>query len=151
MKLTEEQVQAIVVPCLKADEEFLVSVSVSPQNEIKVRVDAYHGVPIERCVELSRIIEGAFNRDETDYSLEVSSAGLDAPFTVAEQYRKHVGDPISVLLKSGVRKDGTLLRLTEDGLVLSPIRNNKGSKHKEALPEEEEIKKEEIKEARYRF
>ena len=65
---------------------FPVSVSVSPKNEIKVYVDGMNGVCIDDCVDISRYIESHLDRDEEDFELTVSSAGLDQAFRVREQY-----------------------------------------------------------------
>lgn len=158
MKPTEEQIKSIVASLLTEGEEFLVSVKVSPRNEIRVRVDAYHGLSIDRCVALSRAIEVLLNRDEEDFSLEVSSAGLDMPYVVPEQYRKHVGDPITVLLKTGERLDGVLVRVEDEGkfVVGLPTKGKRGTSKKstEATAEpsnERVISSEEVKEACYRF
>lgn len=55
----------------------LVKVSNNKENNIKVFITREGGsVSIDDCVELSRFIESRLDRDQEDYSLMVSSAGV---------------------------------------------------------------------------
>lgn len=97
---------------------FLVEVRVTPANEIAVEVDSPEGVDIDFCCDLSRQIEQAFPRDEEDYSLEVGSAGLTAPFKVLGQYLKNVGGRVEVLTADGRKLKGTLDEADETGFTI---------------------------------
>lgn len=97
---------------------FLVDVSVSPENEIKVEIDNLEGVDIDHCVELTHEIEARFDRDVEDYELEVGSAGLTSPFKVKGQYLKNIGNKIEVLTKSGEKLKGTLTEVGDDSFVM---------------------------------
>ncbi len=77
----------------------MVEVSVNKKNVINVIVDGDEGMPISECVAVSRQIEGRYDRDEEDYELKVSSAGLDRPFKLLMQYKNYVGKEIVVLTK----------------------------------------------------
>ncbi|MBO4498853.1 MAG: ribosome assembly cofactor RimP [Bacteroidaceae bacterium] len=97
---------------------FLVDVSVSRDNRIVVEIDHPDGVWIDDCVELSRFIEGALDRDVEDYELEVGSAGIGQPFKVLQQYLNHIGQEVEVLPRTGAKLKGTLLSADNDGIVL---------------------------------
>lgn len=104
---------------LAGTDYFLVDLSVSPNNEVKVEVDSPNAVDIDYCVELSRAIEEAFSRDEEDYELEVGSAGLSAPFKVIGQYQKHIGDRVDVLTRDGKKLLGTLTEANPDNFTVT--------------------------------
>lgn len=87
---------------------FLVDLQISPANEIKVEIDSDTSVDIDRCVELTREIEGEFDRDVEDYELEVGSAGLTSPFKVPRQYSKYIGREVEVLAGDGRKYRGLL-------------------------------------------
>ena len=87
---------------------FLVDITVSGDNEIRIEIDSREGVDIDRCIELSRAIEEAFPRDEEDYELEVGSAGLTSPFKVLAQYEKNIGNKVEVLTRDGRKLHGVL-------------------------------------------
>ncbi len=94
---------------------FLVDVNVAPGNVINVEIDNADGVDIETCVDLTRKIEGRFDRDVEDYELEVGSAGLTSPFKVVGQYLKNIGNDIEVLTKDGRKLTGVLTEVEPDG------------------------------------
>ncbi|MDE5673765.1 MAG: ribosome assembly cofactor RimP [Muribaculaceae bacterium] len=93
---------------------YLVDVKVSPQNEITVEIDSDTCVDIDRCVQLTREIEGSFSREEEDYELEVGSSGLTSPFKVRRQYNKNLGNDVEVLTKDGKKYNGMLREAGDD-------------------------------------
>lgn len=93
---------------------YLVDVKVSPQNEITVEIDSDTCVDIDRCVQLTREIEGSFSREEEDYELEVGSSGLTSPFKVRRQYDKNLGNDVEVLTKDGKKYNGMLREAGDD-------------------------------------
>lgn len=99
---------------LGESEYFLVDVKVDGDNNVVVEIDGPEGVDIDYCVDLSRDIEAAFSRDEEDYSLEVGSAGLTAPFKVLGQYLKNIGNEVEVLTADGRKLKGRLDEADEE-------------------------------------
>lgn len=99
---------------LEGSDYFLVDLSVSASNEIKVEIDSMGSVDIDFCVELSRKIEAAFDREVEDYELEVGSAGFTSPFKVRKQYEKNVGNKIEVLTRDGKKLHGILAEVGDD-------------------------------------
>ncbi len=87
---------------------FLVDMQVKPDNDIVVEIDSQDGVDLDTCAMIHDRIESAFDRDKEDYSLEVGSAGLTAPFKVVEQYTKNLGKDVEVLTKEGKKIHGVL-------------------------------------------
>lgn len=97
---------------------FLVDLSISASNEIKVEIDSAGGVDIDYCIALSRAIEESFPREPEDYELEVGSAGLTAPFKVRGQYEKNIGNEVEVLATDGKKYRGTLREVTDNGFTV---------------------------------
>ena len=84
---------------------FIVDISVSKDNDIVIIIESEEGVvELDHCVGISRYFETKFDRETEDYSLTVSSAGLDQPFKVLKQYQKAVGTKVEVSLKGGKKK-----------------------------------------------
>lgn len=98
--IDKEEIHKYVESQLEGTDCFLVDVTVTPANDIEVLIDSPEGIDIDRCVELTRDIEKAFDRDKEDYSLQVGSAGLTSPFRVRRQYEMHIGDNVEVLYNS---------------------------------------------------
>jgi ribosome maturation factor RimP len=117
--ITADIVRKLVDEKLGEGPIFLVDISVNVGNKISIELDADAGVKvsIDDCVGVSRQVESNLDREQEDFSLEVSSAGLGQPLKLGRQYRKNLGREVSVLLKDGVEKIGTLLNVG-DGLTL---------------------------------
>jgi len=97
---------------------FLVEVAVKAGNVIRILVDRPDDISIDQCVEISRYLNGQFDREVEDFSLEVSSPGLNAPFKVRQQYEKNVGRKVEVLATDGTKYEGKLEGLTDDGFTV---------------------------------
>lgn len=103
---------------LEGTDYFLVSVSVSANNEIKVEIDSMGNADIDFCIALSRKIEEAFSREEEDYELEVGSAGLTSPLKVPQQYKKNIGNEVEVLARDGKKYTGVLDACDDEGFTI---------------------------------
>lgn len=131
MMISEQQIQQIVGDSLSGSKLFAVQISVSEGNAIKVLIDGDEGVGIADCKALSRAIEGSFDREEEDFSLEVSSGGADRPFQLPRQYRKHIGKMVELKLADNKMMEGKLIEFNEDSLVIEPhVNPGKGRKIK---------------------
>ncbi len=98
---------------------FIVDISVSKDNDIVLTIESENGkIELDDCVSLSRFFETKFDREVEDYSLTVSSAGLDQPFKVFRQYVKAVGSKVEVLLKGGKKMIATLEAADEESITL---------------------------------
>ncbi len=112
---------------LKDTEYFLVDLTVSASNEIKVEVDSFEDIDIDFCVGLSKAIEEAFPRDDEDYELEVGSAGFTSPFKVRKQYEKNLGNEVEVMARDGRKYIGVLEEVGDDSFLVSCVEKVKES------------------------
>ena len=67
---------------------------------------------------MSRFFETCFDREKEDYSLTVSSAGLDQPFKVLKQYLKAVGTKVEAQIKGGRKMVAVLEAADEESITL---------------------------------
>ena len=147
--ISKEEIKKVAELKIKQLAGYLVDVKVNTANVITVFFDRIEGVQVEHCLEISKYIEEHFDREIEDYELTVCSAGLDNAFMVNEQYQKHIGKEVGVLLTNGRRKKGIILSY-DDTLLLEVKKKKKGSR-KEYVVEEESIPKEEIKETKLKI
>ena len=99
---------------------FITDVSVSADNDIVIAIESEEGtVEMDDCVAVSERFQEIFNRDEEDYALTVTSAGLDQPFKILKQYRKAVGSLVEVKTRDGRKLIGTLTSAEEDAFTLA--------------------------------
>ena len=101
---------------------FLVEIRIKPTNNIKVFIDADEGVNLSNLIEynrkLYRQIEESGLYPDGNFSLEVSSPGLDEPLKMNRQYKKNIGRYVEVILQDATKKEGKLIETTEDGIVI---------------------------------
>lgn len=111
---------------------FLVSLRSHPTNNIKIFVDGDQGVTIEKCVSLNRklykFIEESQFYPDGDFSLEVSSPGLDESLQLPRQYQKNVGRNVEVILLDGSKIDGLLKETTELGILVEETKGKNKKK-----------------------
>jgi len=134
----EGQIQGLeqkVRTLIEAEPEiFLVEVRIKPTNNVKVFLDADKGMSLDRLIQYNRKLYK--DLEETsffpggDFSLEVSSPGLDEPLKLRRQYLKNIGRAIEVLRVDGVKNEGKLLTVSEDEIV---VEEEKGKGKKKEL------------------
>ena len=99
---------------------FITDVSVSADNDVTIAMESEEGiVEMDDCVAVSERFQEIFNRDEEDYALTVTSAGLDQPFKILKQYRKAVGSLVEVKTRDGRKIIGTLTSAEEEAFTLA--------------------------------
>lgn len=135
--ISKEVVQTLVDQWLADKDYFLCDLTITADDRILVEIDHEEGVWIEDCVALSRFIEEGLDRDETDFELEVGSAGIGQPFKVRRQYDIHVGDQVEVLTAAGRKLTGVLSEVGDDAFVLTTTEKVKAPGEKR--PRQEEV------------
>lgn len=133
--ILKEDIWTLIGDYLEKNSLFPVDITISKENDIEVTIDSFDRVDIENCVAISKIIEQGFNREIEDYSLTVTSAGLDQPFKMFDQYRKFLGKEVEVVLKSGGKQTGVLSKATESEIELTfqKLEKIEGKKKKEKI------------------
>jgi ribosome maturation factor RimP len=136
--IKETQLEAIgeMIASLIACEPaiFLVEIKIKPTNNVKVFLDGDQGISIGQCAEYNRslykLLEASDLFPGGDFSLEVSSAGLDEPLKLERQYRKNIGRDVEVTTVDGATVAGKLLTVDTDAVV---VEEEKGKNKKKQL------------------
>jgi ribosome maturation factor RimP len=133
--ISKEQIEVVVNECIDPEKEFVVDVSISANNKILVLLDSDEGISIERCVKVSREIEQNLDRDEMDFELEVSSAGLSSPLKVVRQYKKNLGRSLNVISNEGEKIKGKLVEVNDNdfSIEVGELVKPEGKKRKELV------------------
>ncbi len=125
-----ETVKKLLLPLL-FDDIFLVDIKIKPTNNIKIFLDADSGLGIEKCIKINRalyrIMEEMAIFPNGDFSLEVSSPGVDEPLKLQRQYVKNIGRNVEVTLNEGQPMEGKLLEVEEKNITLETT-TGKGKK-----------------------
>ncbi len=143
-----EYIKAIAEPILENRNLFLVDLKISKDNVIEIFADALQGMNIQTCIEVSREIETRLNRNEEDFELTVSSAGIGYPFKVEGQYKKNLNKTVEIKLQDNSKLTGILKSFNPETLTVEYEEKKvvEGKKKKEIVKTEKILQREEIKE-----
>ena len=113
------QVEALVAEALAENTSlYLLELHIGVNHAIRVVVDGDQGVSLQECMRISRAVEHSLDREEHDFSIEVTSAGVGEPLALPRQYTKNVGRKLEVTDLEGVQYAGTLTAATENAFTL---------------------------------
>lgn len=144
----KERVQELVAEALERNTSlFLIDLTITEDQKIKVIIDGDQGVSLNDCIEVSRAVEHQLDRDEMDFSLEVTSAGATEPLINTRQFPKNVGRKLKVKMNTGEIIEGVLTEAKEKTIKLNwkarekkPVGKGKITVQKEVVLDHEEIK-----------
>jgi len=128
-----EQLQAILAPVVEAlgyqcwGIEFI---SQGRHSLLRIYIDKEDGVLVEDCEIVSRQVSGVLDVEDpisSEYTLEVSSPGMDRPLFSIEQFAAHAGQQVKIKLRSpfeGRRNFQGVLRGVEEQDVVVQVDSN---------------------------
>jgi ribosome maturation factor RimP len=92
---------------------------------LRIYIESDEGITIEDCEKVSRQVSAIFDVEDPiagEYTLEVSSPGVDRPLFTVEQFQQYEGSEVSLRMSSpveGRRKfKGKIVKVTGDTISL---------------------------------
>jgi len=116
--ISKKIVTQLIEERIEGTDIFIVDVDISAGNKISITLDADDGLSIEKCMSVSRNVEHNLDREEEDFSLEVTSFGLSNPLQMPRQFNKYIGKKVVVVTNEMKKLEGTLLAFDDNGLDL---------------------------------
>jgi ribosome maturation factor RimP len=111
---------------------FLVEIKIKPTNNVKLFLDGDQGVTIEKCISWNRALYKKIEEENLfpngDFSLEVSSPGVDEPLKLFRQYKKNIGRTVEAILKDGIKVTGKMIDVTEDAITVEETKGKNKKK-----------------------
>ena len=123
----KEQLTKLVEENLPSQDHFLVDIILkgsAQQRKVVVLLDGDSGVSISDCARLSRAMAASLEEDDPfpgQYTLEVSSAGLDHPLSLRRQYLSRTGKELALRLTGGEELEGKLLEVAGEDIIIDKI------------------------------
>ncbi len=151
-KMNQEKVKNLVKEALEENKSlFLIELKFLTNNKILVIVDGDKGVSLKEIIRISRNVEHNLDREEEDFSLEVTSPDIAEPLRVNRQYKKNINKILTVQTIAET-VEGTLKLADDDKIILSwklrekkPIGKGKVTVEKTATILYKEIRKAKVK------
>lgn len=117
--MDQAKVRFLVEEALAENETlFLVDISISENNKIKVIVDGDQGISLSECIRISRNVEHNLDREEEDFALEVTSPDISKPIKLQRQYKKNINRILKVITSKEEEFEGTLSSVNDENIVL---------------------------------
>ena len=136
----------------KRPDLFLIEFEIFDGNKIRIVIDGDNGVLVEDCMYVSRSIEHNLDREEQDFSLEVSSSGATTPLVHHRQYKKNIGRTLKIKTVENIKYEAVLKAADTKKIVLEwkarepkPIGKGKVTVQKTATIPFQDIEKAQIK------
>jgi ribosome maturation factor RimP len=96
------------------------------QAMLRIYIESENGIDVDDCAKVSRQVGSVFDVEDPvagEYTLEVSSPGMDRPLYTKEQFEKYIGEKVSVRLRmafEGRKKfSGQLTGVEGDDVVIA--------------------------------
>ena len=131
------QIDALVAPAVAAcgcDLWGIEYISQGRHTTLRVYIDHAKGIGVEQCADVSRQVAAVMDVEDPitgEYTLEVSSPGLDRPLFTLQQYQASIGEKLSLKLRlafdgrrrftgllSGIEGDDVLLQIDDEEYLL---------------------------------
>lgn len=109
-------------------------------KKVEVYVDSDSGVKFWQCQKLSRAVEAYLDESQVlgeDYTLEVSSPGVDKPLKLYRQFPRNVGRTLDISLQDGNQLTGKIEAITEEEITLKVQGAKKGQFKTKIVPFED--------------
>lgn len=128
-----EELQALLAPVVVALGYECWGIEFSAQGRhsmLRVYIDKEGGVLVDDCVIVSRQISGVLDVEDpisVEYTLEVSSPGMERPLFTIDQFAKFAGEQVKIKLRSpfeGRRNFQGLLRGVEEQDVVVQVEDH---------------------------
>lgn len=148
--ISEKLVRQLIEEKISGTDYYILNLSISPGNNIKVEIESTKPVSISDCVDISRQVEHNLDREAEDFSLSVSSPGVGEPLQDYRQYVKNIGREVNIRLTDGSEIAGTLISADEKSTTVEHSFKQKieGTKKKEIVTEVKTLDYDKIKETK---
>ncbi|MEO6288405.1 MAG: ribosome maturation factor [Ginsengibacter sp.] len=117
----------------QSETDFLVDVKINPGNNIIVLLDADNGITIDKCTQVNKALYKYIEETEIfpdgNFSLEVSSPGVDEPLRLYRQYKKNIGREIRVELNDDSKKEGKLVEVNDNEIKVEEKKGKKNTQN----------------------
>ena len=98
---------------------FLIELTFGVNNDVKVFLDGDNGVTLKDCALISSDIKKRINQDETNYSVEIGSCGIDYPLTLMRQFKKNIFRKIEITDFDDRKYNGVLAKVSNTSFMIN--------------------------------
>ena len=127
----KEDISAAITPALESLGFYLEDVTITSagrRSMLTVIVDGDTHLSLDQVTSATKaigeIVESIQSLDETPFTLEVTSPGLDRPLTKVRHWQKNINRLVKVVLQDGSEVKGRINEVNEANSVVGEIKVN---------------------------
>lgn len=135
MAIKTQQLETLLEPVVSSmDYEFVGLEFIAQGNHsiLRIFIDAENGVAVDDCAAVSRQLSAVLDVEDpisSEYTLEISSPGLNRPLFKLSQYEQFIGEEVKFKtirpqLENGQRKFKGIITAVENNNVVFAIDND---------------------------
>ena len=98
---------------------FLIELTFGANNDVKVFLDGDNGVTLKDCASISSIIKKKLSQNETNYSVEIGSCGVNSPLKSMRQFKKNISRKIEIIGHDDRKYSGILSEVSNTSFVIN--------------------------------
>ncbi len=118
-------------------EVFLVDITISSSNKVTVLLDADPGMDVGRCADVNRalykMVESEKLFQDNNFSLEVSSPGIDRPLKLHRQFLKNIGRNVEVTKLDSTSLSGKLTGVDDENITIEKTEKQKKKQEEKTI------------------
>lgn len=123
--MTEEQLRVMVENIIEDEKIFIYDILIKPGNVFQIFLDGEEGLGINSIASINRKLYKKIEEIEAysdgNFSIEVSSPGVDMPLLQKRQYHKHLGRTLLIKLNDDTEEEGKLLEMDDEQITIEKI------------------------------
>ena len=132
------QIRLLTEQHLEGTSHFVLNVKIIEKlnpPRITIVVDGEEGITIDDCANLSRGLSESINHTSLldDYTLEVTTPGIDQPLKLLRQFKKHIGRNVKIELKEKEIVRGKLVAIDGEEIILEEETRTQGKKNDKTI------------------
>lgn len=98
----KQNVINLIEPIIKDNFMELVDVEMPNNGYLRIIIDKEGGVSLDDCTLISKSVNTILNVSGYNFSLEVSSPGIDRPLKKIKDFEKYIGKKVKILTKESI-------------------------------------------------
>jgi len=118
--ISKEEIEIFLNKQLEGTQHFLVEVDFHGDDHVIIYIDSYDKFTHNDCIQVTKELQQEFGSSLDDLTITVSSAGLDRPLRLSQQYYKNIGKRVRVVCFDGRVYEGVLVNLDAEKITLRP-------------------------------
>lgn len=119
----KQHVINLIEPIIKDNFMELVDIELLNTGYLRIIIDKQGGVSLDDCSLISKSVNTILNVSGYNFSLEVSSPGIDRPLKKIKDFEKYIGKKVKIIIKESIKGnnvfEGVVGKITNEIITIN--------------------------------